>query len=777
LTVTSAAPSTRRFERSRAIGLAAAYSPAGLVALFVAGRGLPVLRHDWFSVSGRSELLQFTLSTLAWQPAGIGAVRVYPTDYLFAIANTALGLVFGTHIGFFIFVASIAALCIYGARALIGLESNDAWAALGLSLFALFNPWVYVKLVEGHLAMIAAYGALMALTAELWRTRPRWVVAALLLAPMAQLQFFALGMAACALSAALRRERAAMLPLLCGAVFVLPSIVGFAIDASAVGDIPYNLNWQSGESIAPIDAATLTGFFANYSRGFPPVTFDAVWSIAALALAGLFARRRGRSLAFAAIGVGAWALSTGTKGPFSSAYAWLVRYFPPILLYRELYDVLALVAVAYVALAAVATSRSKLLGRASIVPGLILLGCWFWAPPETWWVERQDLPRLSVDAPPNSRFALFPDVHPVRFEGHGSGVDPDAYARYGNVTPLNDPDTPYPAQVALRIFDQTGDARPMRDLGVSRIYERPWFSSDLDTASGVSALPSKPPATPATPLAGASSIRAAPELSLIEGISVTRSLPRIGTGQIFYGDVAGRAGPDVPAGWSRYEPVYPIRAPHDYLSATDGWVDVRNAFAGQTELGEALGGALTTSAGASLPLRGGNRAVLAHVRGLLVSTSGSALSGTTRGYAWIALPPGTTGVRCLGECAIAAEGTPPPLPASGVPLARAISFHAPTPWFTWATLPARRSETVLKYLVGYDRAMTALTPAGVLTHVRIEATVNGWIVPGHARNLPVLIIDAVSASQSVFELLGLALAAGLSWHVARGSAPPPRTTS
>lgn len=762
----------RRFhpDRSKTARLALAYSPACVFAFLVAGSGTPVLRHDWFTVAGRSEIFEFTLSTLAWQPDGIGTVRVYPADYLFAIVHTLLALVLGTHIGFFVYVALIGAMCLYGARTLAALEPNDPLASFGLALFALFNPWVYVKVVEGHLAMIAAYGALMALTAELWRPQPRWIVAAFLLAPMAQLQFFILGIASCACAAVFRRERAALVPLGCGLIFALPTIAGISVDGNTIRQIPYNLDWQTSQSIAPIEGAALTGFFTNYARGLSPLAFDAVWSLAALALIGLAVRRQRRSLVLLVVAVVAWAFSTGTKGPLAALYEGLVQHFPPIQLYRELYDLLALVAIAYVGIAAVATGRFTFLRRAAIVPGVVLAACWIGAPPSRWWVNRLELPRLSVDAPPNTRFALYPDIDPLRFGSRGSGTDPDAYARFNNVTTVNGSDIPFPAMVALQRYARTGDVSALRVLGVSRIYGRSWLTSDLGSASGVSAVPN--PQTSGSIVNGSRSIAAEPELALLDHVAVTSTLPEIGSGQIFFGDVAGLSGPAIPVGWSHYSDVRGVPSSRKDLLASEGWVDVRGAFIAEPELGQPFGGALTTSSTAMLPVEDDAGGLLVFVRGTLLAQSARVLTGTTHGYAWIAIPRSAHAVRCEGECVVAARGTPPVLAAPAVPLQSEMPLHAPTPWLAWTELPVRHNTTVLKYLVGYDRAMLAFTPLGTLPHFRIEAAFNGWLVAGHDARLPVLIVDVLSALQFVLEILGFTLFAILGWKVARPEPTP-----
>jgi hypothetical protein len=262
---------------------------------------------------------------------------------------------------------------------------------------------------------------------------------------------------------------------------------------------------------------------------------------------------------------------------------------------------------------------------------------------------------------------------------------------------------------------------------------------------------------------GVDRIDGSPELSLLERIQVSRSLPPLGSGELFFGDVAGQSGASIPPAWATFDAVVPQSAARKRLSASEGWVDVRGAFIGQPELGQAIGGVVTTSRYSMLPVDAGRSILVNVLRGRLISSDGREVTRETVGYSWVTLPEGTKNVVCSGECVVAAEGTPPSLRSPSVPVALQMPLSAPVPWLAWTTLPPRNTETVLKYLVGYDRTMLAISRSGTLPHVRVETVFNGWLVAPHEGTRRVVLIDALAAVQVFLELTGLALLLALSW--------------
>jgi hypothetical protein len=669
-----------------------------------------------------------------------------------ALLDAAIVAVAGVEFLFPIFMLAAGAMCIYGARSLAANLGAPASARFGISLFALYNPWVYTEFVAGHLGMIVAYGATMAFIGESLRSKPRSLYLALFVCVSTlQFQFFLVLGAFAAYMAVTKRLAT---PLLTGVIFGMPTVVGILGNRATVAAIPYNLTWQTLQSLKPIDAAALTGYFADYVSGFSPYAFDAVWSMAALSIIGLFAsRRKALALSFALLGTVAWIWSTGVEGPIGAVYAAAILRVPALEIFRELYDLLAYVAIAYVALASIASGSNWFLALSSLVPGVVLAVTWCVLPPTRWLVPLRALPAARVNAPPNTRVAFMPDIQPLKFQGRGSGLDPDAHVRPHNVETLNGPESSYPATVALRRFALRGDPEALEALGVSRVISRPWLETDIHNALGGLATQAD---LNWHGSAGTTILAPLPELSLYSELRVSAIPPPIGSAWIFFGDAAGLSGPSVPASWKYFERPAVLPATRDLLLAKDGWVDVRLAYDAEPEIGQGLGGLLTTSRVAYLNLKAG-RSALIWVRGRLIDASERLVSGSTNGYRWIPIERRAARVRCAGECVVVAQGNPPvglsaatnALPYVPVP------FAAPAPWLAFAVLAPDSSPMLLRYAVGYDPNWLALTAKGKFAHVRLETALNGWVVPPHAEPERILLIQTVAALQTFLEIVAV----------------------
>ena len=251
------------------------------------------------------------------------------------------------------------------------------------------------------------------------------------------------------------------------------------------------------------------------------------------------------------------------------------------------------------------------------------------------------------------------------------------------------------------------------------------------------------------------SLSALPRVSLVGN--------RLGYGEVFFSDVAGLAGEGVPAGWSSLPEAKPIAIPHDELKSSDGWVDARLAFASQPELAQGLGGALTTSPSALLPVDGDTRA-LVFVRGALLSSDGTRLAASTPGYSWIDLPASTTAVRCAGECVVAAEGTIPPGPDAQTvgpsPWERIVSTTI-EPWLSTVTIPPAAQPKMLRYNVRFDSGWIALDGSQRLPHFRVDTTVNGWIVPARPQSRRVVVLEPAALVQTLLALVGVVWSLGV----------------
>jgi hypothetical protein len=482
-----------------------------------------------------------------------------------------------------------------------------------------------------------------------------------------------------------------------------------------------------------------------------------MWSVFALAVLGVVASARRRlAAALLATAFVAWLFASGVRGPLGSAYSTLVVMLPQSALYRELYDVLAYLVLAYVGLCALATARWKVLVLPWLACGLALLAGWIVHSPWNFWVNALTLPVASIRAPENSRFVLLPPFQPIAYAGHGLGRDPDAYVRPDGVTPLNPPVEAYPIDAAMADYVLHGNTALLSALSTSLAIARPGYRSSVDTLRDQIAR------TPAgipdlnTPRPSAS-IDFLPEMSTVALAPVTDSLDTLGAGRVFFADAA-RASGGVPDSWRRFQPVVDVPVDRAHLQPSDGWVDARQAFLGDPRLAQALGGAITTSSVALLPLRSDLEA-LVFVDGRLTDQDAKTVLAARGGYRWIRLPASLRAARCFGVCVVAAQGAPPSgasdravLPSTSVP------FHAWTPWWVTVAAPAAPRALMLRYNVAYDDHWSALAGWDRLAHVRIDTVVNGWIVPAASAAQTIVLLETSAAVQAACEVTGFAWA-------------------
>jgi hypothetical protein len=220
-------------------------------------------------------------------------------------------------------------------------------------------------------------------------------------------------------------------------------------------------------------------------------------------------------------------------------------------------------------------------------------------------------------------------------------------------------------------------------------------------------------------------------------------VPHLGNGAIFFADAPGGA---------------PIRVPeasNASLDARTGWVDVRLGTIAHPEFASPLGGAYTEGRDL-LPVESGERFALAAVAGRLMTSDARDVARAPRPrYAWTELPQGTTALRCEGRCSVAAFARQlPSVARDAVVRERAVGATMPMPWLIVAGVAAD-GPALLRLNERYDPAWWALSGTAWLTHVRVDAVSNGWIVPARAAG-HVFIIDAVAAAQAGAEIAGAA---------------------
>ena len=710
-----------------------------------------MLRHDWGAGpfhSSWSTILSDAFS--GWNVAGIGSPSLYPDAYIISLPIALLTAVGGNHVALVVTLLAIGALAAFGGRALAKDAGGGTAVCCAASILCVFNPWTYTELVAGHVFMLLAYAASIWLFRELLRPAPRSAVVILAaILTLQQLQFFVVTTVALIVFGAVRRN---WVPLGIISLMWMPIAIAVISDIRpALDAVPLVVSWERQQSVAPLDAVGVTGYFAGYARGFAllgaiPMVYTFVLFVVAFIV--LMNRR------VLVVGVGtmiALVIAMGLRGPLLPQMEWLSLHFRGAVLYRELFDILAYVVIGYCALAVWLCSRYRVLSWSWLAALLVLPIPWITSPPSHYWLTANALPQISLkDAPAHTRFALVPAFQPMSFEGKGSGRDPNLQAFGDDVTPVNDAFATYPADAALGAYALRGDASMLAALSVSEIVERPWLKTQTEALAQQWALPLRPFRD--APRARNVMLEAAPELSLLPVPVVGTLDARLGSGNIFFGDAFGVSGTLVPAQWARLRGVTRITTPNRQTHAALGWVNARFAFAQRPELAQSLGGALTTNATAVLHLQSG-RAALVYVEGSLRSTDGRTVSGSTKGYRWVTVPGGVRGVICSGLCLVAAQGDPPNAPLEPPKQqAKALSFRFVTPWLVLADAPAGAPGAV-RYNTAYADGWSAYLDGSRLTHLRLDGTVNGWLIPSRGDGARLVLVEEASAAQVFCELV------------------------
>jgi hypothetical protein len=732
-----------RLNRSVSTNLAALI--AGLAfAAFVTAKGIPTLRHDWSWPIDRTAVPTFlSASWSGWLSAGFGVSNAHPTTYLFMLPIAPVMWLFGPLAALALLAFVIGALCMRAAA-----NVSERWdaappAAIGVGLFALFNPFVYNEVVAGHLVMILAYAGFIGLLAELLRGADASAVRLALWVAVieAQLQFFLLAMLALVVFAFATKK---WLPVVAGAIVALPSIIGVVAERSTLLAIPYTVTWQANQSVDPVSLLGLGGYFAGYADRLGIAGQVAVWAIFALALAGLIlSARRSRGAIWAAVAAALlYVVILGLRGPAAVPYQWLIRNVPESGVFRELYDLAGILAALLVLLASAAAAAHKYVGYVAFCAGLALTVTWLLAPPSDFWIAAGSYPHRSVAAAPFTRVAFVPAFQPVGLRaGGGAGADPDAFVYPRGVAALNEYLPTYPVDMALARYEQSRDDSILRALGVGEIAARPWLSSRSNGQVGL-ATPSLAPARrrhsidpPIRFVSGAT-----PLISNCEAPHIVLLANRLGACNIFFGDDA------------RYARVRPLAAANDSLDARTAWIDARLAFGQRPSLAQAIGGTLTQSH-LPYPVQPGSW-LLAYVHGLLRDPTGRILTLSPGGFRWISIPASVEAVECVGLCELVAESRAlPELPLTmAATRTWACDFRKLAPWLYAVRCPIRPAQ-LLRLNERYDPAWVAIDAWRVLPHLRVDMTVNGWLYQRSSNT--VILIQATSLLQLIAEILGI----------------------
>lgn len=718
-----------------------AFAAALVFAAFVVAKGVPTLRHDWSWPIDRTAIGSFLdESVQGWLSTGFGTPNPHPTTYLIGPPTAAVMWIVGPLAALALFAGLTGYVCAACAMR-AALRWNAALpAALGIGLFAVFNPWVYNEVVAGHLVMVLAYGAVLGMITEMTRGMHASTLRLTLWIALiqAQLQLFILAMLALVVFAAVTKK---WQPPLAGIFFALPSIIGLVAERGALLQIPYGVTWQTNQSLQPVALLGLGGYFPGYADRLGVAASAAVWIMLALALVGAIAGRRPRVAGWAVFAaVVLYVTALGVYGPLAGAYEWIVRNVPESGVFRELYDLAGCIAAVIVVLASLAVARVWQLGYLALAAGIALPITWLVRPPSDLWVGAGAYPHPDVRAAAFERVAFTPAFQPLRLSnGAGGGADPNVHLYPGPVAPLNQYFPTYPVDMALARYEQSGETEDLRALGVAAIVSRPWLVSVTRGEIGLAARSLQVRAPRVSPQAVRDLNRPTPLISLCAASRVVTLSARLGACDLFFGDVPG------------YASVRPIVAAGDSIDPRSAWIDARLVFAKVPDLAQAFGGAVTQS---RLPYRVDSPAwLLVYVSGTLRAADGRALFESNGAFTWLPIPASVTAVICEGLCALIAQ-TPslpnrPPAPPARI---HAATFARFASWF-YVVTTANESGELLRLDERYDPAWTAIAALRILPHVRVDTSVNGWFLTSGASR--VILLQVTAFVQLIAEVLGV----------------------
>ncbi len=482
-----------------------------VAACFAFRAGPPGFFQDWIWPVHAQGLVQwFTDDAISqWDPHGLGGIGAIPTfNFVYAALALLAAVGFSSNAVLFIFLGGALVAAILGTRKLLAeldirVDRISEWALSGS--YGL-GPICFQKAAAGHLFWLAAYAALPWFTAFAWRGCSRhdvraFGVAALLYAiSSTQIQF--LGFDAFLFVAIAVVHRPSPLTW-AGAAGIL--IVGLVHNANVflaplrpsagfnIVGFHATLDWERGMSGTLLDLARMSGYLNHDVAGLPPplhpIYAAAKMLLALLALIGIALQRDKRALVFGIVAAGALLFANGWKGPLQPLMQWWLFHASTFTVFRELFHIMALYALAVTILAALALS--KLPKRVSIVFPLVALAA---ASPFLTLGLNRLVPNVGPDrgehraAGIHGLRVLLPMQEPVARPGLASGgLDPARLV--SDVASAGDPPLVLQAVLDGRLSRPTQE-KLLADMGISRIAWRSGWASDLPDAfePGVGAI-------------------------------------------------------------------------------------------------------------------------------------------------------------------------------------------------------------------------------------------------------------------------------------------------
>lgn len=716
-------------------------------AILTCAHGVPLLRHDW-GLPQAPQALRAAWET-TFQPLllrGLGETNAYPTPYLVGFIGMPLAFL-PPAIFTWLFVGLISASAAGAGAALARTIGANATVQSACALFAVLNPWTYTELVAGHVFMVMAYGFVLWFVAESLRPNPRpaWLVlwSALL---VCQIEFLTFAFVPVAVWLLLRKHYLALLAL---CIAVLPIAFGILAHYADIRETPFLLEWQVSQSLDILDALTLRGYFAQYASAFGVVT-PALWiAVAAAAVATILGiAKKWAGWPVLLIGWCATIFATGTKWVVAPLYDMAVLHVAEIGVFRELYDLLALSAIAYIVGIAWIGKMHRYASLLLLAACVSLAYPWVASPPFRHFVPQRLVPVQNFPGSDRERVALFPAQQPLKLRGgDGSGYDPDLFYQPGRAVPINSYFPVFP-QVGALAAAGAGDFTQISALSVRYVIGRQYLEANIASQRYEMIAPRECTIPPTQTLA-----EHYPMLGLAAGYPSVVTIGRSPRGDgVFYGDI------------STSSRVRMISAPRIGTDAKAGWIDARLAYASYPALATRFGGAFTRGK-TPLPVATDMRAILASTTNTLRNAAGQIVAHASDRLQWHMLPKNTHELICTGACMVSAIGDPPPLRAEA-PAARltAVDFSWITPWLIRATIPPHSNAT-LRWNMRYERSWTLLG-ARTLALLPLDEALNGWVLPaGPSTNA--YLINVSAALQIALEICSFFFICALLWHSAR----------
>jgi len=354
----------------------------GPVAAFSLRNGVPGFRQDWVWPTSSAALVRwFVDSALSqWNPNGLGGGGQIVSFNVVLAALAAMGAAHvAPLVALFILLAAIFIGALYGVIALLD-ELDVELGAIGRRALATsyaIGPIAFQKFVAGHVFWLAAFAMLPWFVMHVWqgangdRCARSFCAAALLYAlSTTQIQFAAFdAFVMLVVMAVICRRPARWLAvpfvITIGALHNVNALRG-PFEPRGAFDLARshgNLVWERDMS-TPFASIIHYAGYIGYDQLAVPHWLDVPYGIAtvvagAIALAGIVVVRDRRTLVFTIIGLAAALFAAGWYGPLETPLSWLLVHDSLFTVFRELYHVMALYALAAVLLTALALTRAR----------------------------------------------------------------------------------------------------------------------------------------------------------------------------------------------------------------------------------------------------------------------------------------------------------------------------------------------------------------------------------------------------------------------------------